>query len=159
MPSLCRTGQLNERVYEEYDLKGICIEGLLESIGYSMSSYWGSNRSAPVQDLAGHATSLTKFQHKACNTDAPCYEDKADNWRGNAGWIGKNAKKINSNVSSSIKLCHKYTSYSRLIPIAMWICHQLQQHNPQSFLPPWSAASIEDGPFCLFGLAKNNVTT
>lgn len=52
-----------DRVYDEYVLRGILIEGLSKTIWHSTRSYLGSERNATVHDMTRHTTLLANLQH------------------------------------------------------------------------------------------------
>lgn len=140
------------RVYHEYALKGIFIEGLPEFIRHSIRSYWGSQKNDKLHDLVSHVTLLTKLQRGSPNTKTPRHHDKMANRCENQGQRGRifNIITLTSSFSkkSSRKSSRKNKPSSWSPPHTMPIWHQPTQHTQQSFSLPSSTTTNDHAPFC-----------
>lgn len=107
------------------------------------------------------ATSIAKLHYGSGNTDAPSHQNKPNIWHRNTARSGGSVNNIKSNSSSLNKSSGKSTLSSRYRsrPTTIPIWQQILQRTAQSFWPPLSSTSIDDGTFCSFGLVSSHPTT
>lgn len=147
-----------DRVYDEYVLKGIFIEGLHESIRHSMRSYWGSRKNATVHDLARHATSLTNLQHGSRIPDVPRNMDRPNNRRGNMH-DRKNPRQtppvahVNSDSTTTLATPQSSDTVQPVMAV------QLPNSQSGSPSPSSSTTSADNAPFCRLCLSTAHLTS
>lgn len=113
------------RVHDEYVLKVIFVEGLLQYTRHSRRGYWGTHKTAAWQNLAYHATSLTNLQAASHAREQPAVHSnnrhKLNNFRTN-----RRPKTICNIILSSNKLpwlSYTGTGVEGLLGTTQALCH------------------------------------